>query len=225
MQQMSGAIGAGPLFHKIAQLVIRQGAMSRLPAKPEPPEGVQQLMICPVSGMAATEDCPHKQALYMLKDAAPLQPCTVHKKQRIDKRNGLLVSERCPSRFVTERVTEILPPEYAEWQESQGIPSPPTRYSPLCPEHGQIADALVITMPRNGDLFLIEPGYDEATQTIELSGEVNSALPQVAWLVDGQEVASASWPYQADWQLRKGVHTLEMAGGGMRNAFVEFEVR
>lgn len=93
-----------------------------------------------------------------------------------------------------------LSPEYARWQGSQG-------------------------MPRNGDLFLIEPDYDEETQTIELSGEVNPALPQVTWLVDDREVVSASWPYQADWQLHKGLHTLEMAGGGMRSEVVEFEVR
>ena len=80
-------------------------------------------------------------------------------------------------------------------------------------------------MPRNGDLFPNEADYDEKTQSIELGGEVNSALPQVACLVDGREVASASWPYQADWQLRKGLHTLEMVGGGMRNEAVEFEVR
>jgi len=256
MHQMSGAIGAGPLFHKIAQLVAFQGATPRLPERLEAPEGVRQIMICPVSGMLATEDCPHKQAVFVLKDE-PLAlslskgagnpstgsgrtaalatssgraeslalPCAVHQKQRIDRRNGLLASVRCPSEFVTERVAEILPSEYAEWQESQGMPSPPTRYSPFCPEHGQIADALVITTPRNGDVFLLEPGYDEQTQTVELSGEANPALPQVAWLVDGQEVAAAGWPYQADWQMSKGIHTLEMTGGGLRSEAVKFEVR
>ena len=225
MHQMSGAIGAGPLFHKIAQLVAFQGATPRLPERPEPPEGVRQIMICPVSGMLATENCPHKQAVFVLKDSTPLQPCSTHQKQRIDRRNGLLASVRCPSEFVTKRVAEILPPEYAEWQESQGMPAPPTRYSPFCPEHGQIADALVITMPRNGDVFLLEPGYDEQTQTVELSGEANPALPQVAWLVDGEEVAAAGWPYQADWQMTKGVHTLEMSSGGRRSEAVKFEVR
>ena len=225
MHQMSGAIGAGPLFHKIAQLVAHQGATPRLPERPEPPEGVRQIMICPVSGMLATENCTHKQAVFVLKDSTPLQLCSTHQKQRIDKRNGLLASVRCPSEFVAERVAEILPPEYAEWQESQGMSPPPTRYSPFCPEHGQIADALVITTPRNGDVFLLEPGYDEETQTVELSGEVNPALPQVAWLVDGEEIAAAGWPYQADWQMTKGVHTLEMTGGGRRSEAVKFEVR
>ena len=103
--------------------------------------------------------------------------------------------------------------------------APPTQYSPFCPEHGQIADALVITTPRSGDVFLLEPGYDEQMQTVELSGEANPALPQVAWLVDGQEIAAAGWPYQADWRIAKGIHTLEMSGGGRRSDAVKFEVR
>jgi hypothetical protein len=126
--------------------------------------------------------------------------------------------------FVEKKVFEILSPVYAQWQAKQGYSHPPILYSPLCPVDGVTADALVITLPLNGETFLIEPGYDLKTQTLQLRGEVDPFLPEVDWLMDGKKIATVSWPYETDWQLTRGKHRLEMAGGGMKSDPVEFEV-
>ncbi len=240
MHQLSGAAGAGPLFHNAARLLADRRGFPRLPAAPE---GVETIRVCALSGLAAGEHCPHRRAVTVLSDPVsdavsdtvsddgdnPANTsgaaCTWHRALAVDRRNGLLASDRCPSRFVHRRVFEVLPPRYAEWQATHGSLRPPTRYSPLCPETGLTADALVITHPRDGDVFLVEPGYDRDTQSLELRAEIDPALPEATWLLDGEALARAEWPYSATWKLARGRHRLKLAGGGRRSDPVEFEVR
>jgi hypothetical protein len=85
--------------------------------------------------------------------------------------------------------------------------------------------ALVITAPLDGDIYLIEPGYDPKTQSIQLKGEVDPALPYIDWYVDGKKYVRAEWPYKAFFNLQKGKHKIEMVGGDMRSDPIEIEVR
>ncbi|HON10811.1 MAG TPA: transglycosylase domain-containing protein, partial [Chitinispirillaceae bacterium] len=226
MDRISGSIGAGPLFNKVLNLMVYGHSVPRIPVLPKPPAGVEQIMVCPLSGMTPGEYCPSSRPVFVLeeKDARPV--CDVHRKIRIDRRNGLLASNNCPSRYTEERVFAVLPPRFARWQaENSTIPVPPHTYSPLCPQDGITANALVVTSPRKGEKYLIEPGYNLSTQTIALKGEVDPPLPYVNWMVDGKTVASVSWPYTADWKLTKGKHVIKMSGGGMESEPVEIEVR
>ena len=225
MNQLSGAIGAGPLFHDVAHLVVKRRGIQPEPIIPGAPEGIEQIVVCSLSGLTPTEHCPNRCSVYVLKEDKPRCSCDMHRLFRLDKRNGLLASDRCPLRFVEERVFEVLPPIYAEWQASHTSQRPPTAYSPYCPPHGLTANALVITRPRNGEVYLLEPGYDIRTQTLQLSGEVDPVLPEVSWWLDGQKVTAASWPYEANWQIAKGRHHLVMKGGGRQSDPVEFEVK
>jgi len=97
MNQMYGAIGAGPLFHKIANLVVRRSAIPEMPTRPEPPPGVEQVVVCSLSGKTQTEHCPNCRTLYVPKTDRPRSQCRMHRLIRIDKRNGLLASERFPA--------------------------------------------------------------------------------------------------------------------------------
>jgi hypothetical protein len=63
------------------------------------------------------------------------------------------------------------------------------RWSPLCPQGGPAAGGLAITFPRAGEVFLIEPGYDLRTQTVELTAEVDPPADEVTWLIDGRPLA------------------------------------
>ena len=53
------------------------------------------------------------------------------------------------------------------------------RYSPYCPENGTIVDALIITEPRDRDIFLIEPGYERRTQSLRLEAEIDPPVEEV----------------------------------------------
>jgi hypothetical protein len=83
----------------------------------------------------------------------------------------------------------------------------------------------VVTSPRQGDVFMLEPGYDKSTQSIELAAEIDPALAKATWLVDGHELAAVPWPYGAHWLLASGKHRLELLAGGRRSDPVEIEVR
>jgi hypothetical protein len=83
----------------------------------------------------------------------------------------------------------------------------------------------VVTSPRQGDVFVLEPGYEKSTQSVELGAEIDPALPKATWLVDGRELAVVPWPYGGNWQLARGKHRLELQAGGKRSDPVEIEVR
>lgn len=193
MNQVSGSIGTDPLFNKVVRLMVYGNAVPRIPVLPRPPQGVDQVTVCPLSGMTPNEFCPSSRQIYVLRERARRPRCDVHRKVRIDKRNGLLASDCCPSRNVKEVVYAVLPARFARWQAENGnLPVPPFTYSPLCPQAGIAAHALVITSPRAGERYLMEPGYNPATQTIALKGEADPPLPKVDWEVNGKSIAVAA---------------------------------
>jgi penicillin-binding protein 1C len=225
MQQLSGAIGAGPLFHDVAVLVADHDRLRAPPRLLPPPPEVEPIEVCALSGMTPGPDCRHRRSVQVLHESSPRPTCAWHRRLRIDKRNGLLASDRCPRALVTERVFEVLPPEYAKWQAEHDPERPPTGYSPFCPALGPTANAIVVTSPRPGDVFVLEPGYEASTQSVELAAEIDPAPPKAVWLVDGRETAVVPWPYSGNWRLARGKHRLQVMAGHMRSDAVEIEVR
>ena len=82
----------------------------------------------------------------------------------------------------------------------------------------------MITWPRQGEVFLIEPGYSRATQSLALTAEADQQA-EVRWLIDGREVAKASITERPLWALAKGMHSLEAEVRGRKSPPVTFEVR
>lgn len=79
--------------------------------------------------------------------------------------------------------------------------------------------------PSEEDVYIIEPGYDLATQTLQLNGEVDPPQSSVTWMIDGKPVAAVSWPYTANWQLKQGRHSVLLVSGEKKSDPVHFEVR
>lgn len=225
MNQVSGAIGAGPLFNTIVRLLESRKEYPFLPVYERPPEKVEPIMVCKASGMTPSENCSSVATWYVFNENRSRPPCNVHRKVLIDTRNGLLASAFCPSKYKEERVYTYLPPEYSQWQAERGLEIPPTTYSPLCPPEGITAGALVVTNPRKDEIYVIEPGYDRETQTLELKGTSDPPVPAVEWIIDGLPVSMAQWPYSASWKLKTGKHTVCLQYKDRRSDVVEFEVR
>jgi len=149
----------------------------------------------------------------------PAEPCDWHREVAIDKRNGLFAGARCPARFIEHRVVEALPATYASWlAHTPERTAAPTAYSPLCPASGAVPDAVVITYPRDREVFVVEPGYDIATQTLAFAAEIDPPGTSATWLVDGMAAPPT-------WQLQPGKHRLLAVAGGRASDPVEFEVR
>ena len=222
MNQLSGAVGAGPLFHGVARLVA-QG--DELPVRPS---GVDDVVVCPLSGARPGPHCPYRRNVLVEAGTGPEHTCDWHRPLKLDRRNGLLASSRCPRRYVSERVFEVLPARFAQWEADEGREPPPQRYSPRCPDQGAIADALVITSPRTDDVYLIEPGYARRTQSLRLEAEVDPPVADATWIVTTEgrsRTLQASWPYTATWHLEPGRHRVELVAGERRSEPVVFDVR
>ena len=224
MNHLAGATGAGPLFHNIMALVVGHGR-DHEPTAPRAPAGVVAVNVCALSGQRPGPHCPHQRPVHMLAEDTPSTVCEWHQPIAIDTRNGLRAGELCPDAFTEARVFEVLPGEYASWLAASGSESPPTSYSAFCPASGPIPGAVVITNPRAGEVFVIEPGYDLSTQSLELTAEAEALVDRITWEVDGRRVAAARWPYSAAWPLRKGQHQVTVAAAGQRGHTVTFEVR
>ena len=223
LDQLAGASGAGPLFNRIMTRVALRGGQSR-PVAFTPPEDVVETTVCATSGQKATPQCPERRRLFLATSQLPAHDCEHHQKLKLDHRNGLLAGATCPDQYVIERTFEVLPAQYAQWQAEHPRRAPPSKYSPLCPRTGPAAGAVVITWPRQGEVFLIEPGYSRSTQSLALTAEADQQA-EVRWLMDGREVAKASITERPLWALAKGVHSIEAEVRGRRSAPVTFEVR
>ena len=239
MQRLAGSTGAGPLFHRVMHRVAdRSEERLGFQLEAQAPElDMVSTEICALSGRRATPICPHRRQIQALApDPDAVGPmagrptwtleCDWHRTLRTDQRNGLLAGPKCPDRHTEARRFVVLPGVYTAWQaEQRPHEAPPTRYSPLCPAQGVVPQAVVITQPRAHDVYLIEPGYDRATQSLHLRAEIDPAPPSVIWLLDGQPIAQALWPYDLQWTLAKGAHRLQAVAGSRRSDPVLFEVR
>lgn len=222
MHQLSGAIGAGPLFRQVVEQLVRTDR-AHPPTRPQPPDGVAQIEVCALSGASPTEHCPTHRTVHVPTEHSVRPACSWHQPVRLDRRNGLRASQACPEVYSEERVFALLPADYAAWSASAGG-GPPTAWSPLCPPDGIVADAVVVTHPSPGDVFLIEPGYDRRTQSVALSATVDPPVPQLTWWVDGQPMAQVGWPYEGTLALEPGSHEVVARVGERASEAVRFEV-
>jgi len=71
----------------------------------------------------------------------------------------------------------VYPREYTQWAQQQGIP---------------VEDALHITFPADGDVFVIDPRLDRRYQTVQLTAGGQG----VHWSVDGQPAPEGEWALQ-----------------------------
>jgi penicillin-binding protein 1C len=66
-----------------------------------------------------------------------------------------------------------------------------------------------VVSPRDGVTLVRDPTVPANHNTIALQLEVDPAVPEVLWMVDGQPYKLASYPYTVRWQLRAGEHVVQ----------------
>ncbi|MBN1399327.1 MAG: penicillin-binding protein 1C [Anaerolineae bacterium] len=120
MDRLSGSGGAATIWHDFMERAL--GAAT--PALFERPEGIIEVLVCPISGGAHTVYCPPAQQELFLVDAPP-PPCTLHRRVAICEVSGQLATEYCPSQHVHEHAVEDYGESWDAWAKSQGIVTPP----------------------------------------------------------------------------------------------------
>jgi penicillin-binding protein 1C len=219
MQGTSGITGAGPIFHDVMLAATRFSP----PHAFVMPAGITRLSICTLSGKLPTPDCPNTMMESFIAGTEPTQRDDIFHSIALDARNGLLASSACPSRYVTQKVFAIFPPDTAKWARENRWPQPPTTFSPLC-EGTSTAPAnsppsqhwLEITSPHVGDSFQLDPLIPPSRQQVILEASAGSDVRTVQWYVDGQKIAEGTAPdFHATWMPRIGRFTIQASAGDL----------
>jgi penicillin-binding protein 1C len=194
MRQVSGITGAAPLWNRIMLHLHEQREPGAFPA----PSGLVKRPICALSGARPTPACPSVVQEYF-------EPQVLGE---YDRQPDPFYQAVATSKGQREYRLK-LPPEYNEWLAMQ----------PLKPT---VADGLRILSPRDGDVFLLEPGATDSAQRLQF--KLASPLNQtVEWLLNGQPLATQT-PGSIFWVPKPGRWTLQVKTGD-RSDRVSFEVQ
>lgn len=148
MRQVSGVIGAAPLWNRILLHLHEQ-------KPPQPfatPEGMVKRSICAISGLKPTSACPYIVQEYF------------YQRDLKNYENNLDTFYESISDQKNDQSQLNLPSEYNEWLATQ-------------PDSNLMPTNLKILSPRNGDIFLWESSNNKKQKLkFQLGGEINQSV-------------------------------------------------
>ena len=214
MQRVSGITGAAPIYRDIMLHVYRYYDPPGLLA--DPPPGLANARICPLSGKLADEDCPHALDELFLAGTEPTETCEMHQAYWVDARDGLLTHPESP--HAVKRIFIHFPSLYQAWAREMDYPSPPTQISPYSfsnrenENRSQQHASIQIVHPNDGDVYAIDPVLRREYQTIQLSVAVSPEVFQLTWYVDDEPWELVNAPFQSAWRIMPGRHRIYAVG-------------
>jgi penicillin-binding protein 1C len=225
MTGASGVSGAGPLFHAVMReatgwVVARNAAMppSTFAAVPS----LSKLDVCALSGKLPTEHCKARVTESFIPGTEPNTADDMH--VAVSVLNGA-IADGCPGAVV--QVFERYPPLFETWAREAGRPLVPSQRLVACktPEAvGTPSGAPIVLFPRNGAEYRFVADEPAARQQLVLKGR--SGAGPLTFLVDDAPYRRADAPYEVEWPLSHGEHTLQVvASDGSRSEVVQFRVR
>ena len=212
LRNSSGVTGAGPIFHAVMLAATRGRESASAHAVLPPPQGLEQVTICAVSGMRANGWCPLRAREWSDAGSEAL-PCAWHHQSD----EGLLT---------------IYPPEYRAWAAAThpnlvqasdpGLrPSnPEPRASNLEPRTSNLerrTSDLSIANPPAGAIYSVDPTLRRDFQALPLRA-VAPRPTTITWLVNGKAVGRASSDAAVSWPLAVGRHEIEARDADGRRA-------
>ncbi|WP_081431374.1 transglycosylase domain-containing protein [Moorena bouillonii] len=201
MEQVSGVIGAAPLWHRI-MLHLHQ---SQEPAPFQAPPGLVQRPVCALSGLRPTPACPTVVQEYFYPD--DLQDYE-GQSDTFYQMTSVGANQQSPQYIVN------LPDEYNEWLARQ-------------PQGNLAPGKLKILSPREGDLYVLYPTESDrdnksAVQRLEFK-VAGVKSESVEWWLNGEKLTTNS-SNSFFWPLGPGDWTLEVKSGDISDR-VSFQVQ
>jgi len=128
MADVTGNSGAAPIWHAVMEYAHTRDA---LPRQDWPrPATVAERLVCEISGLLPTRDCPQVHELFFVDrargfDTRPTQPDTYWNRYTINVCNWRLANVSSPPECVDEQVFFDYPPEVRAWARETGQRLPP----------------------------------------------------------------------------------------------------
>ena len=211
MNRLTGYRSAAALVQKVL-LALHPGEAGGLDDVPfPPPRDAHLVRICPLTGMRASEACDRVLGEWFRPGEEPLDPCPAHVRVAVDARTGRPATRRTPRPFVKLRTFVDLPPRYANWAASAGLPRPPEPEGPAVLARF-VPDEIVrlsIRSPEQGLRVLRDPETPPEQSTLALRAIADPPVAQLVWYVDGAPYRVADYPYTVRWALAAGEHVFQ----------------
>jgi penicillin-binding protein 1C len=233
MNRLSGYLSAAELSQRI-MMSLHQAELSGLQDIPfPPPPGYRPHRLCAMTGRLASQACDKVILEWMASGQEPVDICSAHVCLAIDTRSGLLANRTTPRRRVEVRTFVDLPPRYAAWAATAGLPRPPSPSIPPVvaialridkrplsspgpaisrapiPLTAGITPRIRVTSPENGVILLRDPDTPPDHATVALRATASPPVEQLVWYIDGQPFATVDYPHAARWPLAAGEHTIQ----------------
>lgn len=209
MHKLSGSTGAGPLFAD-----VMRRAMKDVPTR-EPlwtQASLVEVDVCPLSGHPPGPACPHSSARRFAPAHVPTTTCPLHRKVRPSD-----------SGFVCDRagdeVVAALPVTFDRWlqgfalgapgKDASGTPWISRRLLSECGDDEALQPQLRIAAPAHGTVIMLgHDGRDGDRVELQASfdGPVSARPDRVDFVIDGEVVAHASYPFRALVAVGPGDH-------------------
>jgi penicillin-binding protein 1C len=219
MNHLSGYLSAAHLVQEVLQRLHPDQLDGLADLSFPPPRGYRPARVCALSGARATAACEQVFLEWFRPGEEPVDECNVHQQRAVDRRNGVLATAATPRPEIEVRTFVALPPRYAAWQATAGLPRPPDEASDPALAPAPVLAAVLrsrgparlrITSPENNVRLLRDPETPADRSTLTLSAVVDPPTRQVVWYVDGQPFATIDYPYTTRWRLAPGEHTFQI---------------
>jgi penicillin-binding protein 1C len=215
-----GRTAAAPLLFRTIDALRARVPLSGLAAtcfERTPDLNLRQVDLCAVSGMIAGPNCPDTEKGWFIPGKSPIAVCDVHRRNWIDNRTGLQLSEAPldPSSAHAE-VSEFWPSDLEKLFRAAGLPrlGPPAVVGrtggSLVAANGAGGDAAKgprIVSPKKGLTYHLRVG-SEADAVLDLEATAETSREHLHWFVDASYLGVTEPSAALLWKLQPGRHVI-----------------
>jgi membrane peptidoglycan carboxypeptidase len=258
MRDVSGITGAGPIWHDFMTDVLREepaeqfpkpggliqvevcgdsgllpgdsGSGQVQPASARRGSGNSNLRAQIEAWQSRVVSCPYRRLEWFITGTEPVEADAAHREIAIDVRTGRQADSSTPEDAIRFQTSWVLPYEYREWAQENGIAQPLAAAAATNEDDGRDVVsggaataaggepiggmAIHLTSPDDNRVYRLDPRLPAEAQRIAVTAvpgfELAAYDPPVTLYLDGIRLASVEGPdYTSWWQLQAGRHTFQ----------------
>jgi len=224
---LSGATACGPIYKNLIDYLEDYRDNGQI----KPPSDIRKILVCSTSGQAVSEFCPQSgYDLFSDLSRAP-EICSFHR--------GSSDQHELPADYaswIKDRRRHLdhdpfklsgnisIGDPYQLFGLEKARNEPVTSSGPLVLKStppGAVYGGIKIISPHDGDRYVMADGHENYALLRALPA---GPVPEVIWLINGQEFIRTTPPYEAYWPLSPGVYRISAISDGDAAGEVEIFV-